>query len=199
VARPRTISDDQILSTALDCFLEHGPFVSMDVIAESLNVSSQALFKRFGTKQELLLASVAPCDSAPWLSLVEAGPDERPLEEQLREILGQLADFFVDIARRVSVLRFSGVEPKELMGRFDEPPPLVDIRTLSGWLERAAARGLIRPVDVRAMAMLMLTSMHGPAMLTDMLGQHPTGHSRDEYVMFMVDTLMQGLRPGDGS
>ena len=48
----------------------------------------QALFKRFGTKQELLLASVAPCDPAPWLPLVEAGPDDRPLDEQLAEILG---------------------------------------------------------------------------------------------------------------
>ena len=43
--------------------------------------------------------------------------------------------------------------------------------------------------------MLMLTSMHGPAMLTDMLGRHPTGHSRDEYVAFMVNVLLQGLLP----
>ena len=198
MVRPRTISDDQILQTALQCFLDHGPSVSMDTIAEQLNVSSQALFKRFGTKQELLLASVAPCEPAPWLPLVEAGPDDRPLEEQLAEILGELADFFVDIARRVSVLRFSGVEPKELMNRFDEPPPLVEIRTLAGWLQRSVDQGLIRLTDGSAMAMLMLTSMHGPAMLTDMLGQHPTGHSRDEYVTFMVETLMQGLRP-DGA
>jgi AcrR family transcriptional regulator len=195
MARPRTISDEQILQTALDCFLEQGPSVSMDVIAARLDVSPQALFKRFHTKQELLLASVAPCDPAPWLPLVEAGPDDRPVELQLQEILSELADFFVDIARRVSVLRFSGIEPQEMMARYDEPPPLVDIRTLAGWLERAADRGLIREVDTRAMAMLMLTSMHGPAMLTDMLGQHPTGHSRDEYVTFMVDSLMMGLRP----
>jgi len=31
--------------------------------------------------------------------------------------------------------------------------------------------------------------------LTDMLGQHPTGHSRGEYVDFMVNMLMQGLLP----
>ena len=90
------------------------------------------------------------------------------------------------------------MEPKELMNRFDEPPPLVEIRALAGWLQRSVDQGLIRLTDGSAMAMLMLTSMHGPAMLTDMLGQHPTGHSRDEYVTFMVETLMQGLRP-DGA
>lgn len=196
MARPRTISDEQILDAARACFLEHGPSVSTDVIAEQLGVSSQALFKRFQSKHDLMLAAIAPREQAPWIPLVESGPDSRrPLAEQLTEILTELADFFVDIARRMSVLRWGGVDPGELMARFDEPPPLVDIRVLSGWLERAAARGLIRRIDFRATAMLMLTSMHGPAMLTDMLGRHPTGHSRDEYVTFMVDALLQGMLP----
>ncbi|MEZ6127616.1 MAG: TetR/AcrR family transcriptional regulator [Planctomycetaceae bacterium] len=60
MARPRTISDDQILQTARDCFLEHGPSVATDVIAERLGVSSQALFKRFHSKHELMLAAIAP-------------------------------------------------------------------------------------------------------------------------------------------
>ena len=167
----------------------------MDVIAEQLGVSPQALFKRFHSKQHLMLAAVAPSAQAPWIPLVQAGPDDRTLAEQLTEILLELADFFVDISRRMSVLRWSGMDANKLMAHFDEPPPLVDIRVLSGWLERAAARELIRPVDFPATAMLMLTSMHGPAMLTDMLGQHPTGHSREEYVSFMVDALLQGLVP----
>lgn len=195
MARPRTISDDQILETARECFFEHGPSVSTDVIAEQLGVSPQALFKRFRNKHELMLAAIAPSEQAPWIPLVNAGPDNRPLETQLTEILTQLADFFVDIARRMSVLRWSGMDPKGLFDRFDEPPPLVDIRVLSGWFQRAAQRGLIRNVDFSATAMLMLTSMHGPAMLTDMLGHHPTGHSREEYVQFMVETLLQGMLP----
>ncbi|MEZ6127615.1 MAG: hypothetical protein R3C59_02970 [Planctomycetaceae bacterium] len=93
----------------------------------------------------------------------------------------------------MSVLRFSGMEPKELLRRYDEAPPLKDIRVLSGWLQRAAKKGLIRKLDDRATAMMMLTSMHGPAMLTDMLGRHPTGHTRDEYVSYMVDLLTQGM------
>ncbi len=195
MARPRIISDEQILETARECFLEHGPSVSTDMIAEQLGVSPQALFKRFNNKQDLMLAAVAPSEQAPWIDLVEAGPDDRSLREQLTEILLLLADFFVDISRRMSVLRWSGVDWKRLLDQFDEPPPLVDIRVLSGWLSRLADRGLIRPIDYQATAMMMLTSMHGPAMLTDMLGQHPTGHSREEYVALMVDVLLNGMVP----
>lgn len=198
MARPRTISNAEILNAARDCFVEFGPSVAMDVIAERLGVSPQALFKRFRNKHELMLAALAPAVPAPWIPLVESGPDDRPVEEQLTEILAHLAEFFVDIARRMSVIQFSGIKPRELMERFDEPPPLVDMRVLAGWLERAAERGLIRPTDFTATAMLMLTSMHGPAMLTDMLGHHPTGHTREEYVQFMVQTLLQGFGPGSG-
>jgi len=199
LARPRMISDDQILQVARECFLEYGPSGATDVIAERLGVSSQALFKRFHTKQELMLAAVAPSGTPDWIPLVEAGPDDRPLTEQLTEILQKLSDFFVEISRAMSVLRFSGIEPKELLDRYPEAPPLRDIRVLSGWLQRAADRRLIRNLDNRATAMMMLTSMHGPAMLTDMLGQHPTGHSQDEYVSFMVNLLMQGMVPRDTS
>lgn len=199
MARPRTISDSQILRIARECFLEHGPSVATDVIAERLGVSSQALFKRFHTKHELMLAAIAPSGTPDWVPLVEAGPDERPLADQLTEILQKLADFFVEISRAMSVLRFSGMEPKELLNRYSEAPPLRDIRVLSGWLQRAADRELIRNLDNRATAMMMLTSMHGPAMLADMLGQHPTGHSQNEYVSFMVNLLMQGMVPRDTS
>ena len=195
MARPRTISDDQILQTALECFLEHGPSVATDVIAERLGVSPQALFKRFNNKNYLLIAAVAPRNPAPWIPMVEAGPDDRPFAEQLSEILHELAEFFVDISRRMSVLRWSNLYPRKLMEQYDEAPPLVDLRVLSCWLQRAATRGLIRPIDFKATAMMMLTSMHGPAMLTDMLGKHPTGHTRDEYVACMVDMLLQGMLP----
>ena len=113
MARPRTISDDQILQTARECFLKHGPSVPTDVIADQLGVSAQALFKRFHSKQDLLLAAIAPDSPASWIPMVEAGPDERSLDAQLTEILEELADFFVDICHRMSVLRWSGVDPNQ--------------------------------------------------------------------------------------
>ncbi len=194
MARPQTISDDQILKTACRCFLEHGPGVSTETIASELGVSAQALLKRFRTKRELLLASVLPPETASWTSLVESGPDDRPLTVQLSEIVERLAEYYLDIARRMSVLQFAGFSPKDLEGRYRELPPLRNIRIVAGWFERAARRGLIRVTDCQVAALTVLCALHGPAMLTRFLGRHPTGHSSASYVDAVVDLIINGLR-----
>ena len=93
----------------------------------------------------------------------------------------------------MAVLRFSGFDPEELKKRYDEPPPMRDLRVVSAWFERAAERGLLRPTDYQVAAMTVLSAMHGPAMLTGLLGEHPTGHTRDEYVAAVVDLIVDGL------
>lgn len=193
MARPQTVSDEQILEAALQCFLEHGPSVATEVIAQQLNVSPQALLKRFGTKQELMLAAVRPATLASSVPQLLAGPDNRPLADQLKELLSEVAVFFVEMTRRMSVLRWSHADCRELMSGDSEPPPLLDIRTLAAWFERAADRGLVRKCDFRAVALMLLSALHGPAMLTDLLGQHPTAHSTDEYVKILVDAVLNGL------
>ncbi|MCA8992764.1 MAG: TetR/AcrR family transcriptional regulator [Planctomycetaceae bacterium] len=195
MVRPRSVSDDQIRDVACRVFLERGPGVATDQIASELGVTSQALLKRFHTKRELFIRSLIPTEEPAWRPLVEDGPDSRPVKEQLADILHALAGFFADVSKRMSVLRLGGVDPAELMRHFEEPPPVVDIRVLAGWFGRAYDRGLIRNVDFEAAAMQVLTSMHGPVMLTDMLGEHPTGHSTDEYVDFLADVLLHGLAP----
>ena len=193
MARPQTVSDEQILEAALQCFLEHGPSVATEVIAQKLSVSPQALLKRFGSTQELMLAAVKPGTLTSSIPLLRSGPDDRPLPDQLTELLNEVAVFFVQMARRMAVLRWSSIDPRELMNGYDEPPPVQDIRTLAEWFEQAADRGLIRRLDFRAVATMLLSALHGPAMLTDLLGHHPTGHSTEEYVHILVDTLLYGL------
>lgn len=193
MVRPRTVSDEQILETACRCFLEHGPSVSTETIASQLGVSAQALLKRFQTKRELLLASVLPPETAAWIPTVEAGPDERPVRIQLSEIIDQLAEYYVDIARRMSVLQFAGFGPADLHGRYQELPPLRNIRLVASWFERAAGLGLIRTTNYQVTAMTVLSALHGPAMLTGFLGKHPTGHTRAEYVDAVVDLILDGL------
>jgi AcrR family transcriptional regulator len=195
MARPQTVSNDQILDAALSCLLEYGSTVSMDVISSRLGVSSQALLKRFHTKRDLVLAALRPPVRSPWHDLVESGPDDRPIEDQLLEITEQMALFFVDITRRMSVLRFSALNPRELMETYDEPPPLADMRLLAAWFDRAAERGMIRRGDHRATAMLLMSGLHTPAMLEDILGYHPVDPDRHANLKGLVELLLSGLRP----
>lgn len=195
MARPQQVSDDQVIEAARRCFLEHGPSVSTDVIAAELGVSSQALFKRFGSKQELMLAAVRPPASPPWAAKLEAGPDDRPFREQLGEIIEELSTFFAEITRRMSMIRWSGVSPEELIREYDPPPPLIGIRALRNWLKRAHEKGLIRKADFEAVAVAILGALHAPGFLEDMLGRKATRHSRSTFVREVVDVFAQGLNP----
>ena len=195
MARPRQISDELILETARRCFFEHGPSVSTDVIAKELGVSSQALFKRFSSKRDLMLASMRPPAIPPWTELIADGPDERPFPEQLKAIVNELAKYFEEIARRMSLIRWSGIPMQEVAANYDTPPPIVGIRALADWLQRAHHAGMIRKTDFKASAMSLLGALHAPAFLEDILGQHPTGHTRRQYVSRVVDLFARGLAP----
>jgi AcrR family transcriptional regulator len=46
--------------------MEHGYGVTGQVIADKVGLSQPALFKRFGTKQELFMQALSPPDSSSW-------------------------------------------------------------------------------------------------------------------------------------
>lgn len=193
MARPKSVSDSRVLEVALDCFLAHGPGVSTNVIARQLGLSSQALLKRFGSKRDLLLAAIRPATLASSVPLLLTGPDDRVFSLQLMQLLNDVSEFFVEMARRMAVLRWSEVDCRELMKQYDEPPPLQDIALLTAWFERAAKKRLIRRADFRAISLMLLSALHGPMMLTDLLGHHPTGHSNRDYVTILVQTILNGI------
>src|SRR6185295_7650575 len=88
MARPRLVSDDEIRSAVRKGVLEQGPQVSLDLIADRLGVTAPALFKRFGSRNALLLAALKLPENPRFLTLLTNGPDElRPFETQLHEII----------------------------------------------------------------------------------------------------------------
>ena len=103
MGRPRTVTDEQILEKAREVFIDQGPNATTATIAERLGLSQGALFKRFGTKEELLMAALRPAPPA-WLDQVLQGPDARPIPEQLVELGLQIAAFMDDLVPRIGVL-----------------------------------------------------------------------------------------------
>ena len=67
MARPRTITDEQILGTMRASVLEHGPAVSLDFVAEKLGVTGPALLKRFGSRQKLMIEALKPPEVPTWV------------------------------------------------------------------------------------------------------------------------------------
>lgn len=144
MARPRQVTDEQILTTMRSCVLQHGPAVSLEVVAEQLNVTSPALIKRFGTRRELLIAALKPADAEVWLQRLAQAPDARPLEAQLEGLIAAFAEFFRHAMPCLIALRESGIPHRELYPPSEVPPPIRSIRWLSKWLVQAERAGLVR-------------------------------------------------------
>ncbi len=198
MARTKTVPNSEILAEARRCFLAHGPGVSTEVIAEALDISQPAIFKRFGTKKALMLAALLPPAVPDWVSALEDGPDDRPILEQLREVIQQASSFFAEAVPAMSVIRASGISQEERLASFKVAPPVVAKRTLIAWLLRSRQRGLIRAVDSEAAATMILGALQCRAFMAHITGHAPSGSSDDGYVEALADLLTHGLAPEEG-
>lgn len=193
MARPRQTSDEEILDAARSCFLEHGPSVSTATIAAKLGVSQAALFKRFGTKKELMLSALLP-GSPEWLTAVERGPDpDREIPSQLLDIARAAAAYFARLTPCMATLRASKIDFREAMARYDVPPPLRARAAMTAWFTAAQEQCRMGPVHPEEAALLFLGSMHMRCFLGHMTQTaQPSDPARLER---MVDALWSGLTP----
>ena len=142
MARPRQITDEQILRTMRSSVLQHGPAVSLDVVAEQLHVTSPALIKRFGTRRALMIAALKPPDDASWLRRLEQGADDRPLQVQLEEVISTFLESTREAMPCMFALRESGIPLSEVFPSSEVPPQVRALRAMARWLGQLSDRGL---------------------------------------------------------
>jgi AcrR family transcriptional regulator len=158
MARPRLITDEQILQTMRASVLEHGPSVSLDLVAAKLKVTSPALLKRFGTRQALMIEALKPPEEPTWVQ-AHREVDGRPLEAQLEALFTDIWEFFAEALPCVMALRESGIA-SELWQKAVGPGPLRGLAALLKWLELAKVEGLIEGDDLETAAYTMLGALH---------------------------------------
>ncbi len=194
MARPRQVSDEDILTTARAAFLEHGPQASIHQIADRLGVSPAALFKRFHTKNDLMLAALAP-SRPPFADALDQGPDDRPIRDQLLDLATSMSSFFDATFPCFAVLKASGIHDDTFLKPADGglPMPLRTHRALERWLTAAQHRGAIRAIDPNSVATLVMGAIHSHAFLRHFLGADVG--STPDHVRQMVDVVWTGIRP----
>jgi len=196
MARPRTVSDEEMLSAARAVFLEHGGGASTKAIAERLGVSQAALFKRFGTKKDLMIAALAPPAVPPFVPILEGGPDpDRPMDEQLGELARVMASFFTEMVPCVMVLNTSGMDPRAILEAHDVPPPVRAQRAVAAWVRQAIDLGLARDCDPDAVAFAVLGVLHLRAFFSTLTRQPPTEAELTAHVERAIDVLWRGIAP----
>jgi AcrR family transcriptional regulator len=189
MGRPRRISDEEILLGVRLAVLEQGPQVSMDVVADRLGVTAPALFRRFGSRNDLLTAALKPEERPSFIDDLERGPDDRPVKTQLVELFTLIGTFTAGALPCMSALRESGIQ-LDLGKTFREPPPLRAVRALSGWLSRARAAGLLVIEDPEGAATAMLGAIQAPVFFRH-LAKHtdpwdPARNARELAQLFLV-------------
>jgi AcrR family transcriptional regulator len=192
MARPRRVSDEEVLQTVRETVLQEGPHVSLDRVAERLGVTSPALFRRFRSRKDLLIAALRPAEEPPYAAHLEAGPDERPIAEQLVDLLTRMGEAVCSALPCLSALRESGIAPDQLGWR--EPPPLRGMRALQGWLERAGARGLLRVDDAPTAAMTMMGAVQAPIFVRHM-AKETSPYDAAGFARQLTALLLRGVAP----
>jgi AcrR family transcriptional regulator len=198
MARPRLVSDEDILAAVKKGVLEQGPAIPLDVIADRLNVTAPALLKRFKTRNALILAALAPPENPAFLDLMDSGPDARSFEPQLLEIIEGMTSFLAEVFPCMSALRDSGIPKEEMRTLFKQFNPLRTVEALSGWFTRADKKGLCEAPDPDAAAMMLMGATHMPMTIRHML-QHQSPKGANFELEGFTQTLARIVSRGLGA
>ncbi|GAA2780837.1 TetR/AcrR family transcriptional regulator [Saccharopolyspora taberi] len=148
--------DEQILSAALDLFIESGvEGTSIERIAKRAGVGKLTVYRRWSSKEELIAQAVESLRG-------EAVPDEpadAPLAEQVERLLPRWADAMVRPRFRAMVARIFGssAHHPELMAAYWENHVVPRRRTAHALLEQAKREGaLSADTDVEVLIDMMV-------------------------------------------
>jgi len=177
---------EAIVTAAVAQFREHGfQRASMDGIAAAAEVSKRTVYNHFPSKDELF-AEILLLLWQRSAALTERAYDpQRPLREQLRELLAAklqlLTDTsFLDLVRvAVAEMMHSPERARHMVERLGEKE-----QGLAGWLRAAQADGRLRPLDPQygsALLQGLLKSMAFWPQLT--MGQPPLPAGQGEQLL----------------
>ena len=178
-----------------ECVLQHGPAVSLDRVADQLEVTSPALIKRFGSRRALMIAALRPPEGDDWLKHLKKGPDGRPLVVQLEELMGHFSDFFTQVMPCVSALRESGIPHSELYRANEQPPLLRGVQALRRWLEQARVRGLVDGAPLEAASTAIVGAIIARVFAAHLAQRSWPVKSQRDYVKQLAQLFTRALAP----
>ena len=190
MTRPKTISDEEILSAARALFRTHGHAVSTRQVAETAGISEGVLYQRFGSKDELFFAAMAP--GAPDLESV-LGPEEptEAAKEYVRHVVVRISDYFAEVLPLALRLITHPSFDHRSLGRAQSAPAKLHeglVRRLQ-WFEKQKE---MRRSIAHATGQLLVSLAHDWALGRVM---SPSSSKRTRELEAVVDLLWMGIAP----
>jgi AcrR family transcriptional regulator len=195
MARTQSIDDETILTAAREVFLERGPSASTHEIARRAGVSEGTIFKRFGTKDELLIHSMRMIQSPVTDEVTDGLLATEDLGEALTSLAGVLLSFYRSIIPRMTLISSCHLRPEEFFAADLEPPPIRVIKSVMNYVHAEQNAGRIRICDPEIIARNLIG-----AMISFAFAEH-NGFNRwlpmtdQTMIRGIVDTLLNGILP----
>lgn len=164
MSRPKSASDDLILTAARNAFMARGHGVSTRQIAADVRLSQPALIQRFGSKKQLFLAAMTPAPlDAAWI--IDGESDESLLKPKARLfcILIRLQEQLAERAPRLLLL---DQNPDVTATEIEDAHKRIGVPALNDALRKQISEWLSGPAgdaEHRASQMVdaMLLAAHG--------------------------------------
>jgi AcrR family transcriptional regulator len=194
MSRPKTISDEDLLAVARRLFRAQGHDVSTREVAEAAGISEAILYQRFGSKDELFFAAMAP--SAPDVELI-LGPEipNLPARDYLATTAEHLADYFGEVLPLgLRLMAHPSFDSKSL-GRAQAAPEKLReaLARRLGWFEREKR---LRHSTAETLAQLLISLAHDWA-LSQVMSSRPSRRRPDgaSPLAGVVDVIWKGAAP----
>ena len=196
MGRARTVEDEDILEAARLAFLDRGQLATTREIADAAGISQAVLYQRFGSKDDLFFAAMAP--PPPDLEDLLGEPPRAPedTEAYLADVAERLYRYFETVAPLfVQLATHTAFHSDHLA---DAHGPMMEsglVGTLGARLGGLADRGFVRKGDGSAMAGLLISVVHGEALSAALLKTPPDEKRRRETIRL----IWRGMKPTDTS
>jgi len=194
--RPKKVSNQDILDVVRICIIEQGGTVSTQYIADRLGVSQATLFKRFGSKSNLLKTAILLPPKAKkareMMERLEAGPTDEPVRLQIERLCLQMLRFFDDVLPCFASLHASGFHFDTSLP--EDAPPIVARKNLTRWVQTLQEQGRIRnDVHPESIALTLLGTMQHRPLRVHLMRDNQLTQTDEEYVASVLEVLWQGL------
>ena len=192
MSRKRTISDEQILSTARGFFREHGLQTSTRKLALEIGISEAVLFQRFRSKENLIVAAFQP----PIFNanrIVEAAGSGKDAKETLQK---KAIAIFAELRRLLPFYFPQFAHPEfdpEHAFHSRKSPFQSFLDALESHLKSERQAGQIRTESTHTTAYFIVSALHNAALLEMVAG--PSTDVHEGMVLDLIGIVWQGLDP----
>ncbi|WP_251866391.1 TetR/AcrR family transcriptional regulator [Enterococcus malodoratus] len=161
-------------------------------IAKEANVNEATLFRQFGSKKELLLATLREAD---WIPSVSSGISDQFQWDLAKDLRVIMADYFEQVTPEI--VRFSlGLRAQDI---YQETMPYVDkiptafVQLLEDYLRAMEEREKLQISDAKASAEVIFSSMIGFAFLHAYSNKKQYQIEAEHFISQAVSQFVEGL------